>query len=108
MTRPEEPTLEQRRAALEVRFLQEARRLLDKTHEPLTTFGFSAGKVLKYRTREPGVSQIKELMIAAAVAVDKANALGRFAETKDNKGFAAVDAFITALMGDPPTPTAGP
>lgn len=100
-----EQTLEERRAALELRLLDEARRLLDKLHQPMRTRGFSAGKVLGYTMPEPSTTQAKELVIAAAVMIDKSLVLARFAETKNKDGYAAVDAFIANLMGQAPTPT---
>lgn len=100
----EEPTLEQRRRRLAARLLDEAQRLLDQMHQEHVTKGFSAGKVLKFTTPEPPIAEKKNLMIAAAIAIDKHLKLEQF-DDKDKSGYALVDAFIDRLVGDPPTPT---
>lgn len=95
--------LEKRRAALSARLLEEARRLLDEIHQPCVVKGFSAGKVLSYRMPEPSAAEKRNLMVAAAVAIDKHIVLERY-DTKDDKGYALVDRFIDVLMGPEPTP----
>jgi hypothetical protein len=95
------PTLEERRRVLAGRLLDEARSLMDEMHQPHTIKGFSAGKVLRYSMDEPPVDVKKNLMIAAAIAIDKHLKLEQF-DDKDRSGYAMVDAFFDRIVGDRP------
>ncbi len=103
---PKPLTLEERRANLSSRLLEEARRLLDEIHEPYELVGFSAGKVLRTTLNEPQTGSKRDLMVAAAIAIDKHAVLERLGEKQD-KGYGLVDQFIDHLLGprpEPPTP----
>ena len=87
------------RASTSRRLLIKANELLDQMDQPHTAFNFG-GKDNTYNEKQlsrPPVSDLRNLMTAAAVAVDKHLVI----EKHDNSGesHAAVDAWLTEMTG---------
>jgi transposase-like protein len=87
------------RASTSRRFLEEANRFLDDLHKPHTAYNFG-GKDNTFNSKEfpePPVTDKRNLITAAAVAIDKHLAV----EKHDNSGeaHAAVDAWLQEMTG---------
>jgi hypothetical protein len=79
----------------------QAARLLSEINLPHTIVGFTAGKAIRVKMRQPPAMDKRNLMISAAVAVDKSIVLDKF-DMEDKNGLAAVDAWLRDLMQNPP------
>lgn len=101
-TRARQADNKSRRAALAEKFLRRADELLDAMDQPHIAFSFGGrdNVYTEKRLDKPPVSDIRNLMTAAAVAVDKSIAIDRH----DNTGgdHADVDAWLEHMTGGGP------
>jgi transposase-like protein len=87
------------RASTSRRFLEKANHLLDQMEQPHVAFNFG-GKDNTYnekRLDKPPVSDLRNLMTAAAVAVDKHLVIEKHDHSGDSQ--AAVDAWLQEMTG---------
>ena len=101
-TRARQADNKSRRAKLAEKFLKRADELLDQMDQSHLVFSFG-GRDNTYAEHEldrPPVSDIRNMMTAAAVAVDKSIAIDRH----DNTGgdHSAVDAWLDRMTGEAP------
>lgn len=89
----------QKRAWLAGHFLNEARGLLHLVHQPHTIVGFTNGRAVRVKLPRPSTTMIKDLMISAAVAVDKSLVLER--HDSGDQGLSAVDRWLAELIQGP-------
>lgn len=88
-----------RRARIAEKFLQRAEELLDAMDKPHIVFSFG-GRDNVFNSKElarPPVSDIRSMMTAAAVAVDKSVVIEKHDD--DAQGLAAVDAWLRDIVG---------
>lgn len=87
------------RSQTSARFLQEANKMLDRLNEPCEVFAFG-GAENRFNSEvlhRPPSQEARNFLTSAAVALDKHLVLDR--HDSDDKGGAAVDAWLRHVMG---------
>lgn len=98
-TQARQADLAEIRSLTAARFLQEANKMLDRLNEPCEVFAFggSEGRFSSEVLHRPPSQEARNFMTAAAVALDKHLLLDK--HDSDDKGGAAVDAWLRHVMG---------
>lgn len=86
-----------RRAALSIGLLDDLDRLRKMMFEPTTRVHFSVTNGREEYEAQPSSGEIKDLFIAAGIAIDKHLVLVR--TDSDDRDLPAVDQWISAMMG---------
>jgi hypothetical protein len=90
-----------KRAALRSRLLDEASDLLDRLHKPCQAYNFGGkdNTFAESKLEEPDFKGKKDLMTAAAIAIDKSLVLEKH-DSDDKDDRAAVDAWLQMVRGE--------